>query len=393
MGRATVLKQELEHRLLEFVRHRLVTGDLARRIDADTPVFEQRIVDSLRIIELIAYIESAIGRKIPDAQVVLANFRSIETMASRFASDGAAPDVRPRRARAARGLDRAKRVFENSSGRATYADAEILLASRGEIKWNAEGGVELRGSARALARYLDSIVGGWARELGAIEEVFSDVIAVDTLERAGFIEAFPQKLVGIEGDDEFARPPALCYHHYPHLAGRIVDDPGSVVTVSGRCYRNEEDRAHPLERLREFTMREIVAVGSESFVETTRRGLIERVGRWIVELELEGFIEVASDPFFTRATRGRQLLQQLQPLKYELRLASGESRTVAAASFNHHRDHFGKAFSIRQQNGDPAHSGCVAFGWERWVVAFVAQHGLDEDNWPISVRASHAIAL
>ena len=386
-------KPELQRSLLDFVRHRLVAEELAAHIEPDTPLFEQRIVDSLRILELIAFIESATGRKIPDPQVVLANFRSIDTMASRFAIDGETAAVRPRRARSARGLDRSIRIFENSSGRTTYGDAETLLASRGEIEWNSEGGVELSGSALALARHLDSTVAGWARELGAVEEVFSDAIALDTLERAGFIEAFPQKLVGIGGDSDFARPPALCYHHYPHLARRVVDEPGSIVTVTGRCYRNEEDRAHPLERLREFTMREIVAVGSESFVEATRRNLIDRVGRWIVELDLEGFIEVASDPFFTRATRGRQLMQQLQPLKYELRLASAEDRTVAAASFNHHQDHFGKAFSIRQQNGEAAHSGCVAFGWERWVIAFVAQHGLDEENWPPSVRASHAIAL
>jgi acyl carrier protein len=386
-------KGELEHRLLDFVRNRLVAEEPAARIDADTPLFEQRIVDSLRILELIAFIEAAIGRKIPDAQVVLANFRSIDTMASRFASDGETATVRARRARSARGIERSKRIFENSAGRTNYANAETLLASRGEIEWNAGGGVELHGSALALARHLDFVVAGWARELGAVEEVFSDAIALDTLERAGFIEAFPQKLVRIDGEDDSARPPALCYHHYPHLARRMVDEPGSIVTVAGRCYRNEEDRAHPLERLREFTMREIVAVGSESFVETTRRGLIDRVGRWIVELDLQGFIEVASDPFFTRATRGRQLMQQLQPLKYELRLAWAEGRTVAAASFNHHHDHFGKAFSIRQQNGDAAHSGCVAFGWERWLIAFVAQHGLDEENWPLSVRGSHAIAL
>jgi acyl carrier protein len=386
-------KPEMQHRLLDFVRHRLVGGELAARIDADTPLFEHRIVDSLRILELIAFIESAIGRKIPDAQVVLANFRSVETMATRFAGNGEPPVVRTRRARSPRSLDRSKKLFENSSGRSTFGDAEALLVGRGEIEWNAEGGVELRGSALALARHLDSVVAGWARELGAVEEVFSDAIALESLERAGFIEAFPQKLVCLEEDDDFARPPALCYHHYPHLASRVVDEPGSIVTVAGRCYRNEEDRAHPLERLREFTMREIVAVGSESFVETLRRDLIDRVSRWIAGLDLDGFIEVASDPFFTRATRGRKLMQQLQPLKYELRLASGEGRTIAAASFNHHREHFGKAFSIGQQNGNAAHSGCVAFGWERWVIAFVAQHGLDEDNWPLSVRASHAIAV
>jgi acyl carrier protein len=386
-------KQELERSLLDFVRHRLVAEELAARIEAHTPLFEQRIVDSLRILELIAFIESAIGREIPDAQVVLANFRSIETMASRFSTDGDTAVERPRRSRSARSLDPSIRIFENSSTRTVYSDAETLLAGRGEIEWNADGGVDLTGSALALALHFDSVVAGWARELGAVEEVFSDAIALETLERAGFIDAFPQKLVGIAGDDDFARPPALCYHHYPHLAGRVVDEAGSIVTVAGRCYRNEDDRAHPLERLREFTMREIVAIGSESFVETMRRQLIDRVGRWIAELDLEGFIEVASDPFFTRATRGRQLMQQLQPLKYELRLASAEGRTVAAASFNHHQDHFGRAFSIRQQNGDVAHSGCVAFGWERWVIAFVAQHGLDEENWPLSVRASHAIAI
>ena len=386
-------KPELQHSLLDFVRHRLVPVDQAARVDADTPLFEQRIVDSLRILELIAFIESATGRKIPDAQVVLANFRSIETMARRFATDGDDAAVQTRRSRKERRLDRPPRVFENSLRRGAYGDAEAILLDRGEAEWNSAGGIELRGSALALPRHLDSIVAGWARELGAVEEVFSDAISIDTLQRAGFIEAFPQKLVGIDGDDNFARPPALCYNHYPHLARRVVDEPGSIVTLAGRCYRNEEDRAHPLERLREFTMREIVAVGSESFVETTRRDLIDRVGRWIVELDLDGFIEVASDPFFTRATRGRQLMQQLQPLKYELRLASAEGRTVAAASFNHHRDHFGRAFSIRQQNGETAHSGCVAFGWERWIIAFVAQHGLDEENWPLSVRASHAIAL
>lgn len=380
---------DLERALLDFVRHRLVSGELAASVEADTPLFETRIVDSLRILELIAFIESTTGKKIPDSQVVLANFRSIETMASRFATDGEEAAVRPRRPRAVRSAP----IFEHSPGRSTYLDAARLLQDRGEIEWNAAGGIELRGSALALARHLDSIVAGWARELGAVEEVFSDGIAVQTLERAGFIEAFPQKLVGIAGDEDFARPPALCYHHYPHLTDRVVDEPGSIVTVTGRCYRNEDDPEHPLERLREFTMREIVAVGSQAFVEETRMGLLDRVGRWVVELELEGFIEIASDPFFTRATRGRQLMQQLQPLKYELRLGTGEGRTVAAASFNHHQDHFGKAFSIRQHSGATAHSGCVAFGWERWVIAFVAQHGLDEESWPLSPREGHAIAF
>jgi seryl-tRNA synthetase len=165
-----------------------------------------------------------------------------------------------------------------------------------------------------------------------------------------------------------------------------------MVTACGRCYRNENDDAHPVERLRAFTMREIIGIGTESFVESMRRDLMDRVGKWVVELELDGFIETASDPFFTNEARGRRLMQQLQPLKYELQLrVSGDGRTVAAASFNHHRDHFTKAFSIRLENGEPANSGCVAFGWERWIIAFVAQHGADEEHWPETVRGRYAV--
>ena len=33
----------------------------------------------------------------------------------------------------------------------------------------------------------------------------------------------------------------------------------------------------------------------------------------------------------------------------------------------------------------PAHTGCLAFGWERLALAFVAQHGVDEKHWPAGV--------
>jgi seryl-tRNA synthetase len=124
-----------------------------------------------------------------------------------------------------------------------------------------------------------------------------------------------------------------------------------------------------------------------------RAKLLDRVTKWLVALDLDGFIEIATDPFFTNESRGRLLMQRVQPLKYELRLTmSGDGRSVAAASFNNHQNHFARRFSIRQRSGEFAHSGCVAFGWERWIVAFLAQHGAREENWPIQVGRRHAIA-
>jgi seryl-tRNA synthetase len=265
------------------------------------------------------------------------------------------------------------------------------LAGR-ELELTPDGKLIMRGVAASLRDYFDSTVRGSALELGATDETFPAGIPLSTLERAGFTTAFPQKLVLTERPgDESALPPAVCYHHYPTLANSALAARGSVVTAIGRCYRNEflADSSYPLERLRSFTMREIIAVGGLDLVERLRTGLIDWVSVWMKELALKGHIEIANDPFFTSETRGRMLMQRMLPLKYELRLqVHGNGRSVAAASFNNHEQHFGRAFSIRLPSGAHAFSGCVAFGWERWVIAFISQHGTDQANWPSSVRTS-----
>lgn len=373
--------RELEQRLLRFTRERLAEREVAGLITLDTLLFEDRVIDSLKVLELIAFLQSALGRKIPDAQIVLANFRSIATIASVFTDGQPATVTRTRRSSAP------PRVHDNS------AVAEML--GRGELEITAEGGLVMRGSAASLRDYFDSTVYGWALELGATEETFPAEIPLATLGRAGFTTAFPEKLVftGKRGD-ESARPPAVCYHHYPCVSDGTLEGGESIVTAIGRCYRNEFDpnSPHPVERLAAFTMREIIAVGDAALIEKLRNELMVRVRLWLNELALRGHIEVASDPFFTSEGRGRMLMQQMLPLKYELRLDVGPAgRSVAAASFNNHERHFGRAFSILLPSGEHAHSGCVAFGWERWVIAFVNQHGPDEESWPDVVRTKHVV--
>ena len=56
--------------------------------------------------------------------------------------------------------------------------------------------------------------------------------------------------------------------------------------------------------------------------------------------------------------------------------------TVAAASFNLHERFFGESFDIRLLDGQPAASACVAFGLERWTLAFLAAHGTNARRWP-----------
>ena len=364
---------QLEQRLLHFTREKLATPDIAQSITADTRLFEDGVIDSLRILELIAFLQSTLGRKIPDAQIVLANFKSIATIARVFTGVESITEKRSSRRRSTR------------LGTAARSAVGELLARR-ELELTSAGALRMHGAVAALRDVLDNTVCEWANELGAIGLGFPDEIPLDALDRAGFLAAFPQKLVRTENA---ARSPAVCYHHYPTLSGCTVDSPGSLVTSLGKCFRNEfdEQSPNPVERLREFEMREIITVGEPDLVESVRRQFMERVEAWLKELRLDGFIEMATDPFFTEESRGRLLMQQLLPLKYELRLrVDGAGRTIAAASFNNHHDHFGKAFNIRLASGSTASSGCVAFGWERWVIAFVNQHGPDERNWPVSVR-------
>lgn len=75
-----------ESRLLEFVRRDLLAS-AGVPLDADTYLFDDGLVDSLKILELIAFVEIETGRTIPDHEVVMEHFRTVRTIARKFAGD------------------------------------------------------------------------------------------------------------------------------------------------------------------------------------------------------------------------------------------------------------------------------------------------------------------
>jgi acyl carrier protein len=70
-------------RLLDFVRRRLLKQK-GVRVDADTPLFESKLVDSINILYLIGYVEKALGRRLTDDEIVMSNFRSVRVIANTF---------------------------------------------------------------------------------------------------------------------------------------------------------------------------------------------------------------------------------------------------------------------------------------------------------------------
>src|ERR1051325_2354895 len=207
---------------------------------------------------------------------------------------------------------------------------------------------------------IDAQFAAMARE-NAMELQFPSVLPHATLERAGYFEAFPDG--AIPAGDGYLFMPAVCYHCYAQWVGERLRAPRAVTCV-GRCHRNEFD---PPARLREFTMREIVFVGPPQRVVEQRQMWMARIEAFASSLELPATMQVATDPFFGGESRGKRLLQQVKELKYEMRVGS-----MAIASFNLHETHFAKRFDIALVDGRTAHTGCVAFGLERWELALEA---------------------
>lgn len=274
------------------------------------------------------------------------------------------------------------------------------LMESGELWSPAPGIVGMRGAVLdAFHRVRDAVADLALRETRD-EWRPPPAVPLETLGRAEYFSSFPQWLTvasHLRDDPEAlervarapdpgaavsdaqappaaALPPAVCYHVYDALRDTILGEGPRLLTAEGTCWRHEGEDMRPLERGWAFTMREVVCLGGRDAVEGFRERLLERALELARALGLEARVEEATDPFFAPTARGKALLQGVKGLKRELLLPAGDGRWTAAASFNHHETFFGDAFGIRLASGGPAHTGCAAFGLERWLLAVLVAH-------------------
>lgn len=281
------------------------------------------------------------------------------------------------------------------------------LRDRGELWEVVPGIIGLRGNALSLFRRLEHEIALLA-QLDAPEEwATPPAVTMSTLDRAEYFASFPFWLTAAShlpddeaaleriataadrvrtaretaGSSDVALPPALCYHVYERFAGKYLTT-ARLITLSGTCWRHEGPQIATLERQWAFTMRETVCIGSASDVEDFRQRMMRAAGALASRLDLDAGFLVATDPFFAPTARGKAIVQRVKGLKHELALPIGTDRSTAAASFNNHETFFGDAFGITLETGEVASTGCVAFGLERWLLAFLVAHGLDRVSWP-----------
>ena len=68
--------------MLEWLNGKLAPPGVT--IDADTPLFRSGLIDSIRILELIAWTERATGRLISEREIRMDNFRTVARIADVF---------------------------------------------------------------------------------------------------------------------------------------------------------------------------------------------------------------------------------------------------------------------------------------------------------------------
>jgi aryl carrier-like protein len=307
--------------------------------------------------------------------------------------------------------------FEQSFDR-PVVDAWEGLLSRRLVTPIGEGHVILRGLAASLAAVVhDRIDRTFVPAFQSEREIYPPTILCSTLDRVNHFTSFPEHVdfvshlrrdlevinsyaadcktngwspslhEGRMAEHDFAISPSCCYHCYEGMEGWLLKSPGRSTTMSLACHRYEGANHRTLNRLRAFTMREVVWVGQPDYVIASRAKAEALIIEWAKDWQLSCSFETANDMFFTDDYAVKASFQRQQQAKRELRVqVPFEKQSISCFSSNFHSTSFGKAFNIRVDQR-VATSGCIGWGIERWVYAIFSQFGFDPRAWPAGLQA------
>lgn len=292
-----------------------------------------------------------------------------------------------------------------------YHNMKLLSDEGTVIKEYGNGLFGLNGIAIDLFRYFDQKFKTMALDSGATEKMYPVLLPVEGYSKTGYLKNSPQysmfcssavenmdvleslnekvhyeKVIDILCEPRLALSPSACFHTYIEYEGKELKME-SVFTFLQSVFRNEGRLNYSeLGRLNDYHVREVVFVGSEEFVINKRKSMINKVMEFMQMLNLSGDISVASDPFILPRMQKMKKIQKATNAKYEVHLKCSEESKISVASFNLHGTAFTYPFSISVKDVENTVTGCVGFGIERWVIAFICQYGLEDKYWPQAIR-------
>ncbi|MEM5793903.1 MAG: aminoacyl--tRNA ligase-related protein [Candidatus Aenigmatarchaeota archaeon] len=184
----------------------------------------------------------------------------------------------------------------------------------------------------------------------------------------------------------FAQCPPF-YWYFEKKSLREEDLPIKVWDASGTSMRWEAGGLHGIERVCEFHRIELIWLGTKEQALEIREKLVERY-KYVFEkiLDIEWRMAWVTPWYMAQAGQVGETEKEKGTIDFEAWLPFRGSRessewlefqniTVAGTKFS-------DAWDFKTSSGKEVWSGCSGIGLERWVVAFLAQKGLDSKKWP-----------
>jgi len=302
---------------------------------------------------------------------------------------------------------------EHRASRLELHDVDADLEASSDVHLLGDGLIGLSGDLLRLFRFFEEKFRALAARYGAEEQHYPVMVPSAVLAEVGYFGHFPQHITfcsHLPGDlpvlERVARTetgkvpeqleltpathvltPAVCLPCYRQNRGAMIENVRTL-TMQNHVFRYEGTRHSPLRRGWDFTVRDIVFFGSFEDLSRLRAEVMEHAMALCRDLDLEATIELANDPFFLDASRDKAVYQRMGEVKFELLFPMPNGReSLAASSFNLHRDYYTSVYDTRRPNGELAESACMGFGIDRWLYAFLTQKGMDAAEWPAKVLA------
>ncbi len=275
------------------------------------------------------------------------------------------------------------------------------------------GMISLQKEALFLYKYFENIFRNIAIFIDdqCIEKSYPVILPINQYKKTGYLTNSPQysmfccsaceNIQMLEQLDKYAdseaiekylnRPayalsPSACFHTYLEYENQILDK-NQTVTFTQSVFRNEGRFNYTdFGRLRDYHVREIVLLGNMEYVIEKRKKIVDQIITFIKEINLCGDISIASDPFIMPKMQKFKKIQVTEASKYEMHLNYEKEQKLSVASFNLHGTAFTHPFNIKIKECQEAVTGCVGFGLERWVLAFLKQYGVNVKNWPQKIK-------
>ena len=185
---------------------------------------------------------------------------------------------------------------------------------------------------------------------------------------------------------------AQCPILYYAFKGKTIAEASLPVKIFDRTqvsFRYEAGGKHGVERTDEFHRIELVFIGKKEQLLELRKKLISAYKTifdeilelewrmaWVTPFYLQQSGEIGKEEGERERIKGTIDFEAYLPYKNEW--LEIQNLTIAG-------DKYTKAFNIKAQKGE-LWSGCSGIGLERWCVAFLSQHSLNQKEWPKKFR-------